>query len=195
VTNIWISKNKSNSQLTCYIYRTKLCCDKYLNFKEQKQFTTDVTFNSSTNRLWQISEFQRTKAIHNAATTRLRYDHAVTNIWISKNKSNSQHQRHYNRPWPGCDKYLNFKEQKQFTTSGCRKHNVAAVTNIWISKNKSNSQLSEFIKYVRRSCDKYLNFKEQKQFTTNSPKRLALWSCDKYLNFKEQKQFTTYYYG
>jgi len=115
VTNIWISKNKSNSQRWCMGILSPLSCDKYLNFKEQKQFTTYILGGYQNGRLWQISEFQRTKAIHNVWSNRICISRAVTNIWISKNKSNSQQR--------------NGKFGQDI-----------AVTNIWISKNKSNSQ-------------------------------------------------------
>ena len=116
VTNIWISKNKSNSQHAIISYNILEGCDKYLNFKEQKQFTTYKSNKKKWISLWQISEFQRTKAIHNIQTYLDIKATAVTNIWISKNKSNSQlwwHRWHHDYC---CDKYLNFKEQKQFTT-------------------------------------------------------------------------------
>ncbi len=160
VTNIWIysytlylifsgihqfaslgSKNKSNSQLRNFIPSCCPCCDKYLNFKEQKQFTTAFERDDRTKgcdkylnfkeqkqfttystdslskiTLWQISEFQRTKAIHNCKTIQSKYRQAVTNIWISKNKSNSQQGWKKAQRVECCDKYLNFKEQKQFTT-------------------------------------------------------------------------------
>ena len=65
MANIRISKNKSNSQLLLGALIYLLCCGKYQNFKEQKQFTTFPIVSTNHRLLWQISEFQRTKAIHN----------------------------------------------------------------------------------------------------------------------------------
>ena len=84
--------------------------------------------------LLQIYVFQITKAIHNVLCTALFLGGAVTNICLSNNKSNSQHE--YEIPA--------LKE---------------AVTNICLSNNKSNSQLCLWGKYSDRGCYKYMSFK------------------------------------
>ena len=109
------------------------CCGKYQNFKEQKQFTTVGLFLLASLELWQISEFQGTKAIHNFYPLDYQTLSVVANIRISRNKSNSQHIVFFAKNLFCCGKYQNFKEQKQFTTN-----------EVILSLNKLLWQISEF---------------------------------------------------
>jgi hypothetical protein len=113
VANIRILKNKSNSQRLLRRICGERGCGKYQNFKEQKQFTTIIYSVSIYFMLWQISEFQRTKAIHNGYYGEYAAKEVVANIGNSKNKSKSQ--RNMGRIIMGlcCGKYQKFKEQKR----------------------------------------------------------------------------------
>jgi hypothetical protein len=67
VANIRNSKNESNSQREASCLIVTEGCGKYQKFKERKQFTTQGMAKPKIGQLWQISEIQRTKAIHNGA--------------------------------------------------------------------------------------------------------------------------------
>ncbi len=172
VANIRISKNKSNSQPIVLAVATTLSCGKYQNFKEQKQFTTYSCIIVKYIELWQISEFQRTKAIHNLNQLAPLQMVVVANIRISKNKSNSQLTMNCIITMDCCGKYQNFKEQKQFTTScdlsyffyGCGKYQKLFINFLFY--------------FYRHSSVRSARVKEQKQFTTElgtSSEALGLW--------------------
>ncbi len=141
VTNIRISKIESKSQRYMDMLTKFFNCDKYQNFKDRKQITTYHYPADPAFPLWQISEFQRSKANHNFLFCRLVRWSTVTNIRISKIESKSQ------------------PNQVDI-------HKSNTVTNIRISKIESKSQHIRFRMYRLYDCDKYQNFKDRKQITT-----------------------------
>ena len=122
VANIIISKIESKSQLNNKRVQGETGCGKYHYFKDRKQITTTCRTRLLTNKLWQISLFQRSKANHNETKGGRRHHSVVANIIISKIESKSQPKNENVITLPGCGKYHYFKDRKQITTNQRKLH-------------------------------------------------------------------------
>ena len=117
VANIIISKIESKSQQHHHQLPHSTSCGKYHYFKDRKQITTSGSTGPRSNKLWQISLFQRSKANHNPLSLKRTTTIVVANIIISKIESKSQLTIVYILIVMSCGKYHYFKDRKQITTS------------------------------------------------------------------------------
>jgi hypothetical protein len=166
VANIRNSKNESNSQPKNGRKEESHRCGKYQKFKERKQFTTVSYLMSADTWLWQISEIQRTKAIHNLSDWSARFPALWQISEIQRTKAI------HNTFAQGAHRVFvvaNIRNSKNESNSQLK--NVCSifflvVANIRNSKNESNSQLKNVCSIFFLGCGKYQKFKERKQFTT-----------------------------